>query len=392
MKLLKSVSIIFIFLISWKSNAQVQLSVYSEISIITVDSGDNLYESFGHSAIRLKDPVLNLDLVYNYGVFDFNAPNFYSNFIKGRLLYKLVRYNFSYFLEGYKKDKRWIKQQVLNLTQEEKQSFFLYLEKNAAPQNATYLYDPFFDNCASRLKDVTKEILKEKVTFVDEGIEKNLSFRTLMNREFHWNTWGSLGINLALGAKLDAKRNPIEYTYLPDYVYEIFKNSTINRDSGKVPLVKKEIVLADFPSSQKVNFLTSPFLIFSLLFILILVFSMRNKEKSYFKFLDGSLLILSGFIGIFILFLWFFTNHSMTPNNFNILWAFPFHLYVGFLLFRKRIKSWFPLYFKVSMVLLGILFFLWIIKIQVFSIALIPVFATLLLRFYFLQKSVLKNS
>ena len=79
----------FILMLSFSIKGQVQLSVYSEISIITADSGDNLYESFGHSALRLKDPILNLDLVYNYGVFDFDAPNFYSNFVKGRLLYKL---------------------------------------------------------------------------------------------------------------------------------------------------------------------------------------------------------------------------------------------------------------------------------------------------------------
>ena len=81
----------FILMLSFSIKGQVQLSVYSEISIITADSGDNLYESFGHSALRLKDPILNLDLVYNYGVFDFDAPNFYSNFVKGRLLYKPIR-------------------------------------------------------------------------------------------------------------------------------------------------------------------------------------------------------------------------------------------------------------------------------------------------------------
>jgi hypothetical protein len=71
--------------------AQVNLSVYSEISIITAGPGTELYEAFGHSAIRIKDPVLKLDLIYNYGMFDFDAPNFYSNFTKGKLLYSLSR-------------------------------------------------------------------------------------------------------------------------------------------------------------------------------------------------------------------------------------------------------------------------------------------------------------
>ncbi|MGK0421506.1 MAG: hypothetical protein ACJAT9_001177, partial [Polaribacter sp.] len=120
-----------------KNTAQVNLSVYSEISIVTAGPGKELYEKFGHTALRIKDPVLNLDLIYNYGVFDFNAPNFYANFAEGKMYYLLSRYDFKYFLASYKKDKRWLKQQVLNLNQAEKQQFFNYLENNARPENAT---------------------------------------------------------------------------------------------------------------------------------------------------------------------------------------------------------------------------------------------------------------
>lgn len=386
MRNLKFLLFSFILMISVGFKGQVQLSVYSEISIITVDSGDNLYESFGHSALRLKDPVLNLDLVYNYGVFDFNAPNFYTNFVQGRLLYKLVRYNFAYFLDGYTKDKRWIKQQVLNLTQPERQAFFLYLEQNAAPKNATYLYDPFFDNCASRLKDITKDILKEKVDFVDEGIEKDLSFRELMNDQLHWNTWGSFGINMALGNKLDKKRNPIEYTYLPDYIYEIFKRSTITRNGKIEPLVKKEILLTDFPSQNSSSFLFSPLMFFGLLFLIVLYISFK-QEESILRFFDGTLLMITGLIGTFLLFLWFFTNHSTTPYNFNILWAFPPNIYIGLLILRNKIKSWFGFYFKLLIALIGLLFIFWIFKIQAYSYAILPVLATLQLRYYLIQKS-----
>ena len=386
MRNLKFLLFSFILLISVGFKGQVQLSVYSEISIITVDSGDNLYESFGHSALRLKDPVLNLDLVYNYGVFDFNAPNFYTNFVQGRLLYKLVRYNFSYFLDGYTKDKRWTKQQVLNLTQPERQAFFLYLEQNAAPKNATYLYDPFFDNCASRLKGITKDILKEKVDFVDDGIKKDLSFRELMNDQFHWNTWGSFGINMALGNKLDKKRNPIEYTYLPDYIYEIFKRSTITRNGKTEPLVKKEILLTDFPSQNSSSFLFSPLMFFGLLFLIVLYISFK-QEESILRFFDGTLLMITGLIGTFLLFLWFFTNHSTTPNNFNILWAFPPNIYIGLLILRNKIKSWFGFYFKLLIALIGLLFIFWIFKIQAYSYAILPVLATLQLRYYLIQNS-----
>jgi len=110
---------IFLILLSIYSglSAQIKLSEFSEVSIVTAGPGDEFYEAFGHSAIRIKDPVLNFDLIYNYGIFDFNQPNFYSNFAKGNMIYSLARYNFNYFLASYKNHKRWLKQQVLNLTQ-----------------------------------------------------------------------------------------------------------------------------------------------------------------------------------------------------------------------------------------------------------------------------------
>ena len=97
--------------------AQIKLSEYAEVSIVTAGPGNEFYEAFGHSAIRVQDPVLDFDIIYNYGVFDFNQPNFYLNFAKGNMVYSLARYNFTYFLASYKNDKRWLKQQVLNLTQ-----------------------------------------------------------------------------------------------------------------------------------------------------------------------------------------------------------------------------------------------------------------------------------
>ncbi len=391
-KIVASFIFVFCFLSVKSSLAQVQLSVFSEISIITTDSGNNLYETFGHSALRLKDPVLNLDLVYNYGVFDFNAPNFYGNFVQGRLLYKLTRYNFSYFQNSYTKQKRWIKQQTLNLTQEERQAFFMFLERNAQPQNAAYLYDPFFDNCASKLIDITQEILKDKVSFNVENMEKDLSLRTLMNREIHWNTWGSFGINLALGNKLDQKRQALEYRYLPDYTYELFKSASITRNGNQEPLVKKEVELASFTPLEKSGDLISPLLVFSLIFMIVLFFTLNsNKYARTLKFIDFSLLLITGIIGSVILYLWLFTDHSTTPNNFNILWAFPLNLIVAFLFSKEKHQKWLPDFFRALKNAIIMLIIVWALGWQVFSWTLIPILLTLFLRYRDLQKNLSKG-
>jgi hypothetical protein len=366
---------------------QAQLSVYSEVSIVTAGPGTELYEAFGHSAIRIKDPVLQLDLIYNYGMFDFKAPNFYSNFTKGKLLYQLARYDFKYFLASYQRDNRWVKQQVLNLTQQQRQVFFLYLENNAKPENATYFYDPYFNNCATKLGDITAIVLGDKLKFSDAELEKNQSFRQLMDKEIPWNTWGSFGINLALGSKLDDKANFKQYMYLPDYVYTIFKNSSVIIGDSSQNLVKREDILLDYKEQKQTISILNPFLIFSIIALIGLFITYNDfKKGKRTKWLDFILLFVTGIIGILIVFLWFFTNHSTTPNNFNFLWAFAPNLFIAFLLFKNQPKKWLSVYFKILMLFLITIPVLWIFKVQLFPIAVIPLLILLFVRYLFLSK------
>ncbi|WP_439131855.1 lipoprotein N-acyltransferase Lnb domain-containing protein [Polaribacter sp.] len=384
----KSFLLIFFFLLLIKPvKAQVQLSTYAEISIVTAGPGTALYEAFGHSAIRIKDPVLRLDIIYNYGMFDFNAPNFYGNFTKGKLLYKLARYDFKYFLASYKKDKRWVKQQVLNLNKKQRQAFFMYLENNALPENATYFYDPYFNNCATKLRDITNSILGDKLQFSAEKIEEELSFRQLMDNESPWNTWGSFGINLALGNKLDAKANYKEYMYLPDYVYRIFNESMVYIHNQPKKLVKREDVLLDFKEVKQTIPILNPFLVFTAFCLLGLLITYKDfKKNKITKWFDFVLLFTTGIIGVLIVFLWFFTNHSTTPNNFNFLWAFAPNLIIAILTFKKTRKQWITLYFKILVLLIVLVPIFWIIGIQSFPIAVIPLLILFFVRYLFLSR------
>jgi hypothetical protein len=384
----KYILLFFLFAFIKSYNSQVNLSVYSEVSLITAGPGAELFEAFGHSAIRIKDPVLQIDLIYNYGMFDFKAPNFYSNFTKGKLLYSLGRYNFEYFLESYKKDKRWVKQQVLNLTQQEKQTFFLYLENNALPENATYSYDPYFNNCATKLRDITISILGDKVVFIDENIKKNQSFRQLMNKEIHWNTWGNFGINLALGSKLDQKATSEQYMYLPKYVYAIFKDSQLFIKNQPENIILREDVLLDFEEQKQEIAIFNPFLIFSILSLIgiFITFSDYKKEKRS-KWLDFILLFTTGIAGILIVFLWFFTDHSTAPNNFNFLWAFAPNLITAFLMLKKNHQKWMKFYFIFSLVLLINIPIIWMSEAQLFPVAVIPILILLFIRYLFLSKN-----
>ncbi|MFW6275429.1 MAG: DUF4105 domain-containing protein, partial [bacterium] len=136
------------------------LSDESEITLLTASPGDELYSVFGHSAVRVVDSINQLDMVFNYGTFDFNTPNFYLKFIRGKLLYKLSAYPTRYFILEYQSEGRALFEQTFNLTTNEKQRVYDFLMENAKPENAYYHYDFFYDNCATRIRDLVDTILK----------------------------------------------------------------------------------------------------------------------------------------------------------------------------------------------------------------------------------------
>ena len=177
--------------------------------------GNSLVDSFGHSAIRVNDNSIGVDFAFNYGTYDFNAPNFYGNFAKGKLLYVLSVSRFSDFLRYYTNQNRSVKEQILNLSLKEKQDYFNYLRNNAKPENRGYLYDFFYDNCATKLRDVSKDVLKSKVEFnYDFANGEDYTMRGLIHKYSNTQPWGTFGIDLALGAVIDKKATPRNICFL----------------------------------------------------------------------------------------------------------------------------------------------------------------------------------
>ena len=380
--------IVLLFIISQNIQSQnSKLSVYSEISIITVGPGNVLEEAFGHSAIRVKDPDLKMDVVYNYGLFDYNQPNFYVNFVKGRLLYRAGKQSFPNFLANYNYQKRWVKAQVLNLSQDEKQKMFQLLEVNSYPENANYLYDPYFNNCATKLRDITKEILGDQVQFPSSFSNEDYTMRQLMNKELPWNTWGNFGINLALGNTLDKAITSEEYMYLPDYVYKAFKRAKKTKNSENISLIKNESILLHFKEKEIKTQWYNPFFIFSIILLLTLVITYRDQKRNKrSKWLDFPLFFVTGLVGLLICFLWFFTDHSTAPNNFHFLWAFAPNICIGFVLLKKKLPSWVSKYIKGYLLLLLLTVIVSFFGIQQFSFAVLPVIAALFVRNFYLYK------
>ena len=385
----QTILFIFIFFVSIQQNfsQKLVLSDQSEISIITAGPGDVLYEAFGHSAIRVKDPTLNLDIIFNYGLFDFNQPNFYVNFVKGRLLYRLGKQSFRRFITSYDYQQRWVKDQVLNLSLVDRIKIFEYLNENSLPENAEYLYDPYFNNCATKLRDIPKDILGNKIQFPSSFSDENFTLRQLMNQELPWNTWGSFGINLALGNTLDKELIADNYMYLPDYVHKGFQKATITENKITTPLVLEERQLLRYTEKQIKIQWYNPFFVFSLLLLLTIVVTFRDQKRNIrSKWLDFTLFFVTGVLGIIICFLWFFTDHYTAPNNFNLLWAFVLNFFVAFILLKSRIPSWISKYLLFYLFLLFGAIVTSFIGLQQFSNAVFPIMALLFLRTFYIYR------
>ena len=366
----------------------IQLTENAQVSIITVEPGKNLYDAFGHSAYRVKDHVLGIDQAYNYGMYNFNKPNFYLNFAKGKLEYELGSYPFTYFLRNYVEENRSVTEQILNISQLQKQQFFEFLENNAKPENKTYLYDFLYDNCATKLPEVSHNILQDKMLLNYEYAEgKDYTFRDLIHQYLDNHPWGSFGIDLALGSVIDKKATPKEYTFLPDYVLKAYEKATIKVDDEQAPLVfKTNQLFISKPKQNESSFLT-PFILFSLLALLVTWITFNDlKKKRRSKWLDFSLFFFTGTLGLLITLLWFATDHTATAKNYNVFWAFAPNMIVAFLLLKNTIKPWLKNYFLLLILLLVLVIVLWIFKIQVFAVGVLPILLLLGVRYWYLYK------
>lgn len=381
--LLTTVSLIF-FTYSFSQTST--LSNEAKISVITVAPGSSLNDAFGHNAIRINDPIKNLDISFDYGRFDFDAPNFYLNFARGKLNYSIGASNYYDFLKFYKWQNRSVEEQMLNLTQKQKQKLYDYLVNNYQPQNRNYLYDFFYDNCATKIKDVINQSTNNTIQFNPPKDFKPQTFRTLIQDKLYWNTWGSLGIDIALGSVIDQNATAEEHMFLPAYIHAFFDAATF-KDNHTAVVGKSILVYKQTNHPKSNNFFISPIVVFGLIGLFILIITYRDfKSSKRSKWLDITLFSITGIIGVVVLLLWFATDHKATHQNYNLLWACALNLFVIGQLFRKIPKNWFIKYLKFLVILLCLLTLHWIIGVQVFAFGLIPLLIALFMRYIYLIK------
>ncbi|HOU95119.1 MAG TPA: DUF4105 domain-containing protein [Bacteroidales bacterium] len=343
-----SALLIFTCLVNLRSQVVNDTSVY----LITCSPGTETYSLYGHSAIRVAIPSAGIDVVYNWGVFDFNTKNFVWKFASGKLRYMLGVYPYNVFLEEYLIDKRSVYSQKVNMESEDLKYLMALLEENLKPENIFYLYDFFYDNCSTRIRDLFEKIYNGKLIYPPYENNEIPTFRQKLS-EYHRNyPWLKLGIDFLLGLPADKKATFRDQMFLPLDLQRNLSQVVINRNRKMIPLLQNIETIFEFESmQQKPPFYSSPMLILIVIFVLILLVSVKFQNTLFIYYLDIALFAIFTILSILMIFFNFITDHEQTKLNLNIIWCNPFILLCLLsLALNKNGIIWFKIVFWLSII------------------------------------------
>jgi len=373
----------FLSFISFISFSQSTDTCRLRISLLTCGPGEELYSTFGHTAIRVVDSSYNLDLVFNYGTFDDSDPYFYFKFTRGIMRYALSAYNFSDFMQEYIADKRSVTEQTLDLNCSEKKHLFDALKDNGKEENRYYNYQFYIDNCTTRAKDIISRNTNDTIFFKNILPVKAPTFRELINNYLDSGNqyWNKFGIDLLLGSNLDKQATNEQAMFLPDYLMKGFDSAFLHEHK----LVSKKQIILNAGKNSKDNTWLSPLIIFSIFALLFLSLSFSKNElaQKILRWGDMIFFFLTGLLGFTIAFVWLARVDAVCRNNLNILWALPTNAVMAFLTNRKQI--WARNYFRAVAFIAFILLIGWAWLPQQLNIAFAPLLIIIFTRSIFIS-------
>jgi hypothetical protein len=361
---------------SWLAAQSPERSNDITISLITGSPGKDLYAIFGHSAIRVRDDRTEQDILYNYGTFDFDTPNFYWKFMRGKLPYMLSVDRTGDLFRYYVREGRSITEQTLNLTDAQEEQLIQYLQWNHQPENRAYLYDFFYNNCATVIRDLLEQ--KYAVDYHADAV-RDVTFRQLLDEKLAKAPWSDFGIDLILGLPADQKADFRHQMFLPDHLSQNLAKATMNgtpliREQHTKTLVQKMPVVE---SNSMIPFTPLLFFIIIAALAFTITFTGSSRMKDIYDFMLFGIL---GIAGAFLLFMWFGTDHVATKNNWNVLWMNPLYLLtvIGIAGAQQfnRIRTLFVIY----TVILLLLLLSWNWFPQQMNVAVIPIIIALIVR------------
>jgi uncharacterized integral membrane protein len=311
---------LFVSVLSFSQNST--LSENSKVSIFTCGRGNELYTTFGHTAIRIKDVATNIDVVYNYGAFDFNTDNFYLKFVKGDLQYFINATSYEEFIYEYQIEKREVIEQTLNFSLLQKQQLFELLNASLFSDERSYTYKFIDRNCTTMVVEKINKMLGENL--IQKVDDKSITYRELLYPYFENHFYYKLGINIIFGAKTD---NLATKLFLPS---ELMHSLNKARFNGKPVVTKTETIVKGVELESGFSFVNSLYFIALLLLILVVT----NNKKVYLTYL-----FIAGILGLFLSLVGLYSLHKEVLWNYNALLFNPLFILLPFLSGKKLQKT-----------------------------------------------------
>lgn len=310
------------FSVTVKTYAQTPLSPEAGISLLTCGPGNELYSVYGHTAIRVSDPATRFDVVYNFGTFDFDTPNFYPKFVKGDLQYFASAGSYEDFVYTYQYYNRDVFEQPLNITQNQKQAIADELADILATDKRFYTYKFIHRNCTTMVADILNKHLSEKISLKNE--DSGMTYREILHKKVRDHFFEDLGINLAFGAPTDKISDKL---FLPHELMEGVGNTS----TPQGPLAKSTLTVYK-ATAEPQSFSFNNFYVFAV--VCLLLIALTGK-----KLFQRSFLAISGLLGIFFCALGFYSSHTELMYNYNALLFNPLFLLLLFFIFSHKTKA-----------------------------------------------------
>lgn len=285
----------------------------ADVYMITCAPGNASYSIYGHTALRITMRGTGFDMVYNWGIFDFSTPNFVYRFAKGKLDYMLGAYDYERFLEEYISEGRSVWSQKLNLTTAEKQKLFDLINENLKPENVKYRYDFFFDNCATRVRDIVSAAATDTVIYPEK--EERRSFRQLIDPFQKVLPWLDFGADMLLGLQADKKASVADEMFLPIFLRDNFAGSVIVHDGRQEPLAGPPETVVDIPAAETGNRAWVPPVVFWIIFVFTVLVTFVFKRPGLEKVLDYIFYFLFSVIALLLVFTNLLSEHDALHLN-----------------------------------------------------------------------------
>lgn len=292
------------------------------VSLITCSPGHEVYELYGHTALRCENLTTGEDVVFNYGIFSFSQPHFIWRFVRGECDYIVMGVDWDYFPAEYAERGSSVTAQVLNLTRDEANRLYRNLQENCLPENRTYRYNFLLNNCTTMVRDMIERSIDGRIAYLP--LPEKQTYRQILHQYAPQGSWEAEGNDFLLGAAVDTVVTDRAAMFAPEYMMHMADEAQVYATDGSLrPLVKETITLLEPRETEKPELLPLSALSVGLLLLAInlLVGLLEYKTGWMWWLWDVVLLFAQGAVGVLLTFMHFFSTHPAVDSNW-LLWPF----------------------------------------------------------------------